>query len=140
MDVILNSASGEGLHETWKCVAKMGRFMEIGKRDILSHARLDITIFNRNVTFASVDLALVLEHDPGLAQYMLVEIFKMLRDGAISPVQPLNVFPLSEIEGAFRLVQAGKHSWKIVLKAAADTAVKVSFISFSRIDKLAADY
>ena len=133
VDVILNSASGEGLHETWKCVARMGRFIEIGKRDILSHGRLDMAIFNRNVTFASVDLGLVFEHDPGLAQSMLVEIFKLMRDGEISPVQPLNVFPLSDIEGAFRLIQAGKHSGKVVLTAAADTAVKVRFISVSII-------
>lgn len=140
VDVVLNSVSGEGLHETWKCVAKMGRFIEIGKRDILSNARLDMAVFNRNVTFASVDLGVVFEHDPSLAQYMLVEIFKLLRDGAISPVQPLNSFPLSEIEGAFRLIQAGKHSGKVVLKAEADTAVKVSSISFSSVHKPTTDY
>lgn len=140
VDVVLNSVFGEGLHETWKCVAKMGRFIEIGKRDILSNARLDMAIFNRNVTFASVDLGVVFEHDPGLAQYMMVEIFKLLRDGAISPVQPLNVFPLSDIEGAFRLIQAGKHSGKVVLKAQADTAVKVGPISSSTVHKPIPDY
>ena len=131
VDVVLNSVSGEGLHESWKCVAKMGRFIEIGKRDILSNARLDMAVFNRNVTFASVDLGVVFEHDPGLAQHMLVETFKLLRDGAISPVQPLNIFPLSEIEGAFRLIQAGKHTGKVVLEARADTLVKVGS-NFSR--------
>ena len=139
VDVVLNSVSGEGLHETWKCVAKMGRFIEIGKRDILSNARLEMAIFNRNVTFASVDLSVVFEHDPGLAHHMLVEVFKLLRDGAISPVQPLNVFPLSEIEGAFRLIQAGKHLGKVVLKAQADVAVKVGSVSLFRVRKSIAD-
>lgn len=139
VDVVLNSMSGEGLHETWKCVAKMGRFIEIGKRDILSNARLDMAIFNRNVTFASVDLGVVFEHDSGLAQHMLKEIFNLLRSGAISPVQPLNVFPLSEIEGAFRLIQAGKHSGKVVLRAQEDILVKVSPISFSSAHKSIVD-
>ena len=139
VDVILNSMSGEGLHETWKCVAKMGRFIEIGKRDILSNARLDMAPFNRNVTFTSVDLGVVLEHDPGLVQYMLTEIFRLLRDGAISPVQPLNIFPLSEIEGAFRLIQSGKHSGKVVLKARKDTTVKVGSLPFSSFHKSSAD-
>ena len=139
VDVVLNSISGEGLHETWKCVAKMGRFIEIGKRDILGNAHLEMAIFNRNVTFASVDLSVVFEHDPGLAQHMLLEIFKMLRDGAISPVQPLNVLPLSEIEGAFRLIQAGKHLGKVVLKAQTDVTVKVGSVSFSRVRKSIAD-
>ena len=140
VDVVLNSVSGEGLHETWKCVAKMGRFIEIGKRDIQSNARLDMAVFNRNVTFASVDLGVVIEHNPGLAQYMLAEIFKLLRNGAISPVQPLNVFPLSEIEGAFRLIQAGKHSGKVVLQAREDTAVKVGSVSFSSVHRSTADH
>lgn len=130
VDVVLNSISGEGLHETWKCVAKMGRFIEIGKRDILSNGRLDMAVFNRNVTFASVDLGVVFEHDPRLAQHMMKEIFRLLHDGAISPVQPLNIFPLSEMEGAFRLIQAGKHSGKVVLQAQADVAVKVGSVSF----------
>ena len=139
VDVILNSASGEVLHETWKCIAKMGRFIEIGKRDILSRARLDMAIFNRSVTFASVDLGVVFEHDPRLAQHILAEIFRLLHDGAIAPVQLLNVFPLSEIETAFRLIQAGKHTGKVVLNARADTAVKVGPISFRDIHVSMAD-
>ena len=114
VNVVLNSVSGEGLHETWKCIAKMGRFIKIGKRDILGNARLEMVIFNRNISFVSVDLGVIFEHDSGLAQNMLVEVFKLLRNGAVSLVQPLNVFSLSEIEGAFRLIQAGKHMGKAV--------------------------
>ena len=125
VDVALNSIAGEGLHETCGCVAKMGRFIEIGKRDILANARLDMDMFNRNVTFASVDLTIVFEHDPVLAQEMLAEVFQLLRIGAIKPVEPLNVFPLSQIENAFRLIQSGKHLGKVILKAEEDTQVKV---------------
>lgn len=31
--------------------------------------------------------------------------------------QPLNVFSLSEIENAFRLIQSGKHIGNVILKA-----------------------
>lgn len=65
------------------------------------------------------------EYDPDLAQQILGEVFRLLRMGAITPVQPLNVFPLSKIESAFRLIQSGKHLGKVVLKAEADTEVKV---------------
>lgn len=129
VDMALNSIAGEGFHETCRCVAKMGRFIEIGKRDILANTRLDMEMFNRNVTFASVDLTVLFEHDPGLAQRMLAEVFELLRIGAIRPVQPLNVFPLSEIENSFRLIQSGKHLGKVILKVETDIQVKVS-ISF----------
>ena len=126
VDVALNSLAGKGLQETCKCVAKMGRFIEIGKRDILANTRLDMEMFNRNIMFASVDLTIVFEKDPDLAQQMLKEVFRLLRASAIKPVEPLTVFPLSEIENAFRLIQSGKHLGKVILKADVDTQVKVN--------------
>ena len=128
VNVVLNSIAGEALHETCRCVKALGRFIEIGKRDILSKARLDLDMFNRNVMFASVDLGLVFEHDLGLAGRMLGEIFNMLQAGAISPVSPISTFRLSEIESAFRLIQAGKHVGKVVLTVEPDTEVKVGFL------------
>ena len=125
VDVVLSSIAGESLHETCKCVAKMGRFIEIGKRDILANTRLDMEMFNRNVTFASVDLTIVFEYEPELAKRMLEEVFQLLRMGWIKPVQPLNIFPLSTIESAFRFMQSGKHLGKVILKAEEDTKVKV---------------
>ncbi|CEL04400.1 hypothetical protein ASPCAL05530 [Aspergillus calidoustus] len=46
VDVVLNSLAGELLHESWgSCLADWGRFVEIGKRDILDHGRLDMGVF-----------------------------------------------------------------------------------------------
>lgn len=125
VDVALSSIAGEALHGTCKCVAKMGRFIEIGKRDILANTRLDMDMFNRNIIFASVDLTIVFENDPDLAHRILGEVFRLLGKGVVKLVQPLNMFPLSKIENAFRLIQSGKHLGKVVLKADMDTEVKV---------------
>lgn len=57
---------------------------------------------------------------------MIGKVFDLLRDGALQPVRPLNVFPLSDVEGAFRLIQAGKHTGKVILRADDQTIVKVS--------------
>ena len=126
VDVVLNSIAGEGFRETCRCVATLGRFVEIGKRDILMNGRLDMEMFNRNVMFASVDLTLVFGHDPSLGASILREVFDMLRQGLISTIQPINVYPFSKMESAFRLIQAGKHMGKVVLRADLDTTVKVS--------------
>ena len=127
VDVILNSIAGEGFLETCRCIARLGRFIEIGKRDILANSRLDMEMFNRSVTFASVDLTIVFQDDPELGRRMVGEVFELLREGVVSPVRPLNVFSLSEIEGAFRSIQAGKNVGKVVLKVDDDTAVKVCY-------------
>lgn len=132
VDVVLNSIAGEGFRETCRCVATLGRFIEIGKRDILMNGRLDMSMFNRNVMFASVDLTLVFAHEPMLGASILKEIFDMLRRGFIFTIKPINVYPYSQLESAFRLIQAGKHKGKVVLTADAETTVKVC--AFIRVD------
>ena len=127
VDVVLNSIAGEGFRETCRCVATLGRFIEIGKRDIMMNGRLDMEMFDRNITFASVDLTLVFGHDPVLGASILKEVFDMLRQGFISTIKPINVYSFSEVENAFRLIQAGKHMGKVVLRADPETRVRVSF-------------
>ena len=140
VDVVLNSIAGESLHESFKCIAGLGRFIEIGKRDILANSRLDMDMFNHSVTFASVDLTVVFHKNPHLGKRMVREVFKLLLEGAVLPVHPLNVFPLSEMESAFRLIQAGKHVGKVVLKANDVTTVKVCCIFLLMLDLLVNKY
>ena len=125
VNVVLNSIAGESLYESFKCIAELGRFIELGKRDILANSRLDMETFNRSVTFASVDLTVVFHRNPRLGKRMVREVFKLLQEGAILPVHPLNVFRFSEMESAFRLIQAGKHVGKVILKVDDATTVKV---------------
>ena len=55
VDVVLNSLSGEALRKTWECLAAYGRFIEVGKADILRNNGLDMKPFINNATFASVN-------------------------------------------------------------------------------------
>ena len=57
VDVVLNSLSGDLLHESWRACADFGRFVEVGKRDIVAAGKLDMEVFNRNVTFTAFDLS-----------------------------------------------------------------------------------
>lgn len=54
--MILNLLGGDLLHESWKCLAPGGRFIDIGKRDILLSGKLDMNGFKRNTVYAAVDL------------------------------------------------------------------------------------
>ena len=71
IDVILNSLSGDLLHESWSCIASCGRFIEIGKRDILLSGGINMKPFNRNTSFSSLDLAeLWFTKNPQLTEYV----------------------------------------------------------------------
>lgn len=57
VDVVLNSLVGDLLHDSWRCCARFGRFVEIGKRDVTDAGKLDMHIFKRNVTFTAFDVS-----------------------------------------------------------------------------------
>ena len=73
VDLVLNSLSGELLHSSWKCVAPHGAMVEIGKRDILGHARLNMDLFESNRAFFGVDIGQISRDRPDtLREYDLI--------------------------------------------------------------------
>lgn len=62
VDVVLNSLTGDLMHASWSCVADFGRFVEVGKKELLDAGRLDMDVFLRNVTFTAFDLSELYYH------------------------------------------------------------------------------
>ncbi|KAF2464811.1 uncharacterized protein BDR25DRAFT_380712 [Lindgomyces ingoldianus] len=124
VDVVLNSLAGEGLHASWSCVAPFGTFVEIGKSDIFKKSRLRMDVFDKNVTFASVDLTLMSELRPLTIQNLLKNVFSLFENGSLTVANPITTFEIGEIEQAFRFMQSGKHTGKVILVAESDAIVK----------------
>ncbi len=57
VDVVLNSLTGDLLHDSWQACAQLGRFVEIGKRDIVENGKLEMEVFKRGATFTAFDLS-----------------------------------------------------------------------------------
>jgi D-arabinose 1-dehydrogenase-like Zn-dependent alcohol dehydrogenase len=53
----------------------------------------------------------------------LREIFDMVDRGILKPVYPVTTYPISQIEDAFRLIAARKHTGKLVLVADSERTV-----------------
>ena len=66
IDLVLNSLSGDLLHLSWHCVAEFGKFIEIGKRDLLGRGQLDMEVFGSNRAFIGVDIGQMCAQRPGL--------------------------------------------------------------------------
>jgi acyl transferase domain-containing protein/NADPH:quinone reductase-like Zn-dependent oxidoreductase len=128
VDVVLNSLAGDALLATWQCLASFGRFVEIGKRDIVTNTRLEMAPFAKNVTFSSVDLVVVLAERPRLMRRLLSEVFDLYRQGIVRPITPLSVYPVSDVESGFRSLQSGKNLGKIAITFGEDDMVMVSII------------
>lgn len=124
VDVVLNSLAGDALLATWQCVAPFGRFVEIGKRDIVNNSRLEMAPFVKNITFSSVDLVVVVMERPALMKKILASVFDLYRKGIVRPITPLSVFPVSNVEAGFRSLQSGKNLGKIAITFGADDIVQ----------------
>lgn len=114
VDVVLNSLSGDGLRASWECVAPYGRFIEIGKADIMANASLPMACFAKNVTFSAVDLVHLSQSDEELTARLLKSTLGLLEQGARHPT-PLHIYPISQVEDAFRLLQSGRNTGRIVI-------------------------
>ncbi|KAI0551232.1 hypothetical protein F4679DRAFT_145449 [Xylaria curta] len=114
VDVVLNSLSGDGLRASWECIAPYGRFIEIGKADIMANSALPMACFAKNVTFSAVDLVHLSQSDEQLTSRLLQSTIGLIGQGA-QPPSPLHVYPVSKVEDAFRFLQNGKSTGRVVI-------------------------
>src|SRR5204862_2742460 len=89
-------------------------------------------------TFASVNLEHIGRANPSLMAEIMDGTFELLRSGVLNAVKPLTAYPSSEIEDAFRLMQTGQHTGKIVISYS-DTDVVPIATYLSHPLRLAAD-
>ncbi|KAI0019183.1 hypothetical protein F4780DRAFT_771382 [Xylariomycetidae sp. FL0641] len=115
VDVVLNSLAGDHLTASWNCIAAHGRFIEIGKADIASNSTLPMANFQRNVSFFAVDLHHLATTRPDVVSGLMQKVLGLLFDGSIQYPWPRHIFPVSDIEKAFRAVQGGTHAGRVVV-------------------------
>ncbi|KAF2645859.1 putative polyketide synthase [Massarina eburnea CBS 473.64] len=115
VDVVLNSVSGELLHATWHCVAPFGKLVEIGKRDILGHGKLNMDHFLQNRSYCCVDVGPFPIVRPKLLARHIKAISKLLNEGKLSPIRPVKSFDASSPYEAFRYMQPGTHIGRIAI-------------------------
>ncbi|KAL4803093.1 hypothetical protein BDV18DRAFT_163154 [Aspergillus unguis] len=125
VDVVLNSLAGPLLQEGFNIVAPFGYFIEIGKRDLEENNYLELRPFTRHITFSSFDLLALSKHDARVIHSALAEVGRLFEERVISPVYPVTTYPLCDISKALRLLQAGKHTGKVVLTVSPQEQVRV---------------
>lgn len=114
VDVVLNAMSGEALRKSFALLAPYGRFVEIGKKDIAENSGLPMQTFNRNASFAAIDLDRIFRDRVPLAQRLFREVSEGFDRGYLRPL-PVTVFPAADAEGAFRYMAQSKHVGKVMI-------------------------
>ncbi|MFZ1084724.1 MAG: SDR family NAD(P)-dependent oxidoreductase [Terracidiphilus sp.] len=114
VDVILNSLSGEALLKSLSVVAPLGRFIEIGKRDIVENSRLPMLAFNRNLSFMAFDLDRIMTEQPDRIRELLKDVWTRFGTGDFTMI-PIEVIPVAQIAEGFRRMAQAKQVGKIVI-------------------------
>ncbi|XP_026523135.1 fatty acid synthase [Notechis scutatus] len=115
VDLVLNSLSEEKLQASLRCLARHGRFLEIGKYDLSNNTPLGMALFLKNVAFHGILLDAIFEDknkDWELVSNLLEEGIK---NGVVKPLQTTS-FNREDIEAAFRYMAQGKHIGKVVIQ------------------------
>ncbi|MBA3773942.1 MAG: SDR family NAD(P)-dependent oxidoreductase [Ramlibacter sp.] len=125
VDLVLNSLGGEFIPLSLGLLRPGGRFVEIGKQDIHDNYKLGLKPFERNLSYAAVDIDRLLLENPALCAEMFAQVMNRVRDGAFRPL-PQTTFHAADIESAFRYMSGGKHTGKVVVTFSDDEAISVA--------------
>ncbi|KAJ1364192.1 hypothetical protein KIN20_024223 [Parelaphostrongylus tenuis] len=131
VDVVLNSLANEMLQASLRCLARHGRFLEIGKVDLAQNSSLGMSKLLDNVSIHGILLDAIM--DPTVGDIDEWKEVAALLEGGIKSgvVQPLpaSLFPADKAEDAFRFMSAGKHIGKVVMEIRKEEHERVSLPS-----------
>jgi acyl transferase domain-containing protein/D-arabinose 1-dehydrogenase-like Zn-dependent alcohol dehydrogenase/2-polyprenyl-3-methyl-5-hydroxy-6-metoxy-1,4-benzoquinol methylase len=113
IDVVLNSLSGEFITVSLGLLRRHGRFLELGKRDILRNMPCGLGAFANAITFFAVDIG---PDVPGFAE-MWGGLTARLQRGELEAI-PCRIFPAAEAEAAFEYMAQARQIGKVVLSMA----------------------
>ena len=116
VDVVLNSLAGRHVALCLQALRPGGWHCEIGKVDIYADNDLGLRIFRKNLRFAAIDVDRLMIDDPVLSRQLSQVCLDLVDQGTL-PALPLTVFPYRDYARALRLMTAGQHQGKLVLKA-----------------------
>ncbi|XP_053201038.1 fatty acid synthase-like [Panonychus citri] len=123
VDLVLNSLSDDKLKASIRCLSDFGRFIEIGKYDMIQNTKIDSQFIDFNKTFQACCL-MFLQDDvfikmiPGRIKIWngINEMLKEgIKSGEVVPL-PTTIFQMNQLEESFRFMATGNHIGKVLIQ------------------------
>uniref|UniRef100_T1L221 Carrier domain-containing protein n=2 Tax=Tetranychus urticae TaxID=32264 RepID=T1L221_TETUR len=122
VDIVLNSLTDDKLQSGLRCVAEGGRFLELGKYDIVQNHQFDYSSLKNNSSFQAVCLSFVINKicENSWEGRQLAEQFQKFFSegidcGEIRPITS-HVYKANQVEDAFRLMAKSRHLGKVLIE------------------------
>ena len=119
VDVVINSLKGDAIPLGMSLLTVGGRFVEIGKVDILANAPLPMHALLNDISFLSVQLDVLMTSNTGRLHTYLQAVSRLAEDGTLQPLVD-KVYGCAEVEAAFRYLMAGQHMGKVIIDFSSD--------------------
>ncbi|PXX71337.1 acyl transferase domain-containing protein [Nocardia tenerifensis] len=114
-EVVLSSAPGEILRQNFNAVAEFGRIVEVGKADIYTGGLLELSNFDKNVCYYSMDLDRLVAIRPERLASLLQRVYENVLAGVYRPL-PYKMFETHEVGTAFEEVIRSSGLSRIALR------------------------
>ncbi|KAH7256097.1 hypothetical protein BKA59DRAFT_389484 [Fusarium tricinctum] len=115
-DVILCTASGgDLLHASLAALAPMGHLIDLSRVDVIESRDIGLDVFQRNASFTSFDLNLILDNDTELGSQLMKTVDELYRAGSIGPIHPFTVCDISHLDEVMLRFSKGAHIGKHVI-------------------------
>ena len=115
VDVVLNSLKGDWVDASFQALATGGRFIELGKIEIWNRSQAQER--RPDAAYLPFDLLEVAAAEPQLVRQLLIDFLADLEQGAYQPI-PIELYPISAVPDAFRLLAQARHRGKVVVRQA----------------------
>jgi NAD(P)-dependent dehydrogenase (short-subunit alcohol dehydrogenase family)/acyl carrier protein len=112
VQVVLNSLAGDFITASLRALGRGGRFLELGKRAILS--RETMAVLRPDVSYHPYDLGAAAESDPNLLPPMFETLRRELAQGGLRPL-PAQAFAFADADAAVEQMAQARHAGKLVL-------------------------
>jgi len=124
VDVVLNFLTGELMEKSLELLRFGGRFVELGKADILSNQRIGLGLFAKNISYSHVDLDHMSNYRPDLCLSLMGEVLALYEQGQLGPIRT-TAFRAASVVEAFERMRTAEHIGKLVLNMADVTELRV---------------
>ncbi|KAK0644424.1 lovastatin nonaketide synthase [Cercophora newfieldiana] len=101
--------------ETWRHLTPLGRFVDCGRKNVLSRTILDTMPVNRGASYLSFDMLELHEHRPQVLAALVEDIVNLHQLGLISPLKPQISRNIAEINDAVAAFSDGYTDGKTIL-------------------------
>ena len=126
IDVIIGYSQGETMRQSWHCIAKFGRFVNLHTSGGPANTtELDMRPFDRSATFSSVDVMTLLSCYPQEVSRILREVRCLLDQAIISPISEITSYNYSRSLEGFENLRSDNMLGKAVLSAQGEDLVPV---------------